>query len=1024
MDEATLFAYSQGNPDASNPEVVDHVTACAACTRRLRELSESSGGTSFLTVDTPGPVSREADQVLAPGTAVGRYVIQATAGAGGMGVVYAALDPVLNRRVALKLVRAALDRDGETAGRSRLLREGQALAKLSHPNVVSVFEMGTHQDRVFIAMEFVEGQTLRDWLRQPRTWREVTSKLLKSGAGLAAAHAAGIVHRDFKPDNVLLGTNGRVYVTDFGIARDAAAEPEAVPSSGEVVVSDEAATSPLTQVGTVVGTLPYLAPELFSNAPADARSDQFSFCVTLYWALYGQLPFEVSTPGHPRRWVLREAPRTAKVPGWLKKIVERGLSAVPEQRHPSMEALLAQLKVDPAVKWRRAGAAAAAAVVLVAGAGAWRQSTVDKCKDAAARLGETWNARVQANLRQAFLRTGHPTAESSWALAQEGLSAFASSWAQMRVDACAATRIRGEQSDEVLSLRMACLDRRMNELQAVVDLLLSSVDAKGLPQAVKATQSMPRMAECADVDALRAPVRVPSDPVVRGQVAQVEKEVAQVTALLMAGKYPEGVKQAEVVAAAARKVGYRPLEAEALKLWGLLQHRSGSSKDAVATYQRALWAAEAGGHTVVAAQLAGEAATVESELGHVVEARNWVSHARAFLEHLGSNAQIEGAIEAATGISEFSARNIEGSLKAYQRALALHERVLGPEHTTTAASMVNLGTVLAAQGKYAQSVEYVQRAVGIYVKKLGPAHPETLLSTHNVGVLLQLMGRYEESTRALEKAIAGREVALGSKHPLLATSREALAENLLAQGRYESAQPLLSDALAIIAAALGEQHSMTLTFRNVEGQLARLSGSPERAVAVLSATAKQLAASNGDPGQTAFAESELGLALSAQGKEAEALAHHRRCLALRFGPGELGGGALCHAGMGQWQLDRREYAPALESFRQAAELWEKGFGAETSLLARPLIGQGQAQLELGQFAAAETSLRRALTLAEREKLNPELMGAGHFALARVLWQTESTREEARTAARRAAEELEAPRSNAQRQLVLKWLAAR
>jgi serine/threonine protein kinase len=236
---------------------------------------------------------------LARGTQVGRYVLLDAVGSGGMGVVYAAYDPELDRKVAIKLLR--FDRLGSEAGerdRLRLQREAQAIARLSHPNVVHVYDVGTFGDQVFVAMEFVAGRTLRQWAEEePRPWREVVDRFALAGRGLAAAHAAGLIHRDFKPDNVLLGDDGRVRVVDFGLARPAGQQPA---PEGERTPSGGTLAHPLTEWGVVVGTPAYMAPEQLRGEASDERSDQLSFCVSLYETLYGERPFPggSSSPGH------------------------------------------------------------------------------------------------------------------------------------------------------------------------------------------------------------------------------------------------------------------------------------------------------------------------------------------------------------------------------------------------------------------------------------------------------------------------------------------------------------------------------------------------------------------------------------------------------------------------------------------------------------------------------------------------------------------------------------------------------
>src|SRR3954470_18376849 len=244
---------------------------------------------------------RQPGEPLPRGSAVGRYVVLERIGSGGMGVVYAAYDPELDRKVALKLFRP--DRAG-AAGEAalRLPREGQVRARLSGPHVVAVYDAGTFGDQVFVAMELMEGRTLRQWLGEgKRGWREIVDVFVAAGRGLAAAHAAGLVHRDFKPDNVLLGTDGRVKVADFGLAAALGAGEEDLPAATRANMAraqlelSRSPMSPLTRTGAVLGTPMFMAPEQHLGERADDRSDQFSFSVALYRALYGDWPFAGKT---------------------------------------------------------------------------------------------------------------------------------------------------------------------------------------------------------------------------------------------------------------------------------------------------------------------------------------------------------------------------------------------------------------------------------------------------------------------------------------------------------------------------------------------------------------------------------------------------------------------------------------------------------------------------------------------------------------------------------------------------------
>ncbi|HUH05230.1 MAG TPA: protein kinase, partial [Kofleriaceae bacterium] len=314
---------------------------------------------------------------LSRGTAVGRYVVLGRLGAGAMGVVYAAYDPELDRKVALKLLRSSDDRSiAPEEAQSRLLREAQAIAQQSHPNVISVYDVGTYKSEVYIAMELVEGHTLSRWLRMlRRPWRDILDKFLEAGEALMAAHGSGLVHRDFKPDNVLVGDDDRVRVMDFGLARSLFYD---LPSSGEVteeafrvsIAGVSELNRTLTRTGAVLGTPRYMAPEQFLGGEADARSDQFSFCVALYEAVYRQHPFEGNTAkALVESSDVRPLPPPAKhdVPPWLHRAILRGLEREPSRRYPSMRTLV-QAITPPRVKPTRAWIAPLAILgILVVG---------------------------------------------------------------------------------------------------------------------------------------------------------------------------------------------------------------------------------------------------------------------------------------------------------------------------------------------------------------------------------------------------------------------------------------------------------------------------------------------------------------------------------------------------------------------------------------------------------------------------------------------------------------------------------
>ena len=355
-DEVAAFMDGQLDPVAVAALEL-HLTSCPACRRLLSLVVRASQSVAPAGAE-PAPAH---DVVLAPGVRVGRFVVLEPVGAGAMGTVYAAHDPLLHRKVALKVLRREeLESLGGTSRRDRLRYEAQAMAQLAHPNVVTVHDVLAVGERIVVAMELVDGPTLASWIREaPRNWREILKVLLAAGEGLAAAHAAGLVHRDFKPDNVFIGRDGRVRVGDFGLAH----EQSFAPATGEPGATP-------TRTHGMAGTPYYMAPEQFLGQPTNAAADQFSFCVTAYKAITGEHPFAGDSFETLARAVsegrLRHARPPKRLPRWLFTVLRRGLAVHPADRYPSMQALLAALAAGPRQARVRRGALAC---VLVAACG-------------------------------------------------------------------------------------------------------------------------------------------------------------------------------------------------------------------------------------------------------------------------------------------------------------------------------------------------------------------------------------------------------------------------------------------------------------------------------------------------------------------------------------------------------------------------------------------------------------------------------------------------------------------------------
>jgi serine/threonine-protein kinase len=785
--------------------------------------------------------------VIAPGRLLAsRYTVLDFLGQGGMGVVLAAYDSRLDRRVALKLLRHRGEGSSGSAEQARLVREAQAMARLSHPNVLAVYDSGTLEDgSLFIALEYVEGQTLRQWSsRQPRSWRQVLTAYLAAGRGLAAAHAAGLIHRDFKPDNVLVGHDGRVRVMDFGLARTRSAEaaPGAAAASPVSLPADTSPPDTLTVAGSLMGTPRYMAPELLlQGGPADVRSDVFAFCVALYEALYAQQPF----PGNTFEEVLRAhgegkvqpPPASSEVPAWVARIVLQGLRAEPSQRPGSMEEVLAALEDDPEERRHaRTRAVALLSGLLVLGAVAswgWvrQQSRAPVCGQMERRLAGIWDEPVKARVQQALLGTGVAYAQDTAQRVTTVLDGYASAWVRMRTEVCEASAgEQGAQSHGLETLRESCLERRRSQLRALTELLASGPDKALVDQAVQAAQTLPGLEYCADAQALLAAVPPPEEPALRARVESLQEQVDRLEALYEAGRFQEGLERGEQLLKQVEPVPYAPLHARALYAMALLREGHSDYAQAQELARKAITLAARGRDSQLMAR-------AWSQLLFVVGVRQ-----ERHTEALQLVLPLEAAVDlAGDDLVRADADNTLGNLFSqlgryqealprHQRALALREKTLGPEHPHTSLSLSNLGRVLHELGRYEEALRLHERALAQREKALGPDHPLHLLSLNNLGMTLQGLGRYEEALRLHERALALREKALGPDDPLSAFSLIHLGSALRNLGRYEESQRRYEHALALREKALGPTHPRLASALLGLGELQLARGRPAEAL--------------------------------------------------------------------------------------------------------------------------------------------------------------------------------------------------
>ncbi|MBI3185198.1 MAG: serine/threonine protein kinase [Myxococcales bacterium] len=1013
LDRERAAAFAQGKLEPVEAERVErHARECAACDALIADLDGGSR-TAPTVIERPAspeagvglgnahsprpPVAAGRGEVgpgpegrpgvggrLPRGASVGRYVILGELGEGGMGTVYAAYDPELDRRVALKLLTPELA--GKARSSLRLLREAQAMARLAHPNVIAVHDVGELGQQVFVAMELVEGPTLRAWVKErPRRPAEIVSAFASVGLGLAAAHDAGLVHRDFKPDNVLIGRDGRARVTDFGLARaDASSssteeDEEALGHSGGSALSVD-----LTAVGTVLGTPGYMSPEQHLGRPTTARTDQFSFSVALYEALYQSRPFfpgawpefarqvrraeaeerarrtrplELPAGGSPSPAppVVREPPRTPRVPARIRRALTRGLAFDPERRHESMRAFLRELRWDPQAPRRRAIGvgllATVGTIVAMWKTGADRQAL---CAGSELKLSGAWDAAIKERSRAAFQATGRPHAIAAFAGVERALDAYAAKWAEAHSDACRATRVRGEQSDEMLTLRMACLDRRLEELRALCA-LFASADEAVANKAVMAAESLSSPADCSAQAVLSSKVAAPA-PAARAQVEHLQERLAQVRAMHQAGRYSQGAEAARALLAEARALGYRPLEAEALEQAALLEQAVGSVETCEKNRYESVFAALASGDERLAARVSTALVyTLAVQRARYDEARRWLSQAQALLDHQGERGELRAYWLSNAGILAGAEGDRARAVEHAQQALELREEVLGPESLKVAETLLNLSSFLHSLQRLDEAAKAAERALAIYEKALGTGHPDVGSALINLGVIRQGQGRLAEAEARLGRALDIREATVGRDHPstlrLLATIGMLHADS----GDHERAVGMLGRAL--------EGYERTVGPESIEAATTRY---------------------------------DLGSLLATEGKFAQALPYYQRALEIRekaLGPEHPEVAAALEA-KAEALLELGRASDAVALYERALGIRERALEPDNPELGYSLLGLGQAQLAVGRARAAVPRLERALKLWETGRPPGELASA-RLALAQALWDSGGDRARAR-----------------------------
>jgi hypothetical protein len=682
----------------------------------------------------------------------GQYRIERLLGQGGMGTVYLARDLRLERDVAVKVGTVV-----SASALQRIEREAVAIAKLSHPNVVVAHQVGEVDGRLYIAMEYVDGGNARQWrTAKPRSWREVALLYAGAGDGLAAAHAAGFIHRDFKPDNVLVSKDERPRVADFGLVRASTASSDAADAA--------ASASPLevgiTRVGAVLGTPPYMPPEQLAGRELDARTDQFAFCASVWEALFERRPFDGETEAEIAEAIATTIPtppeHAPSVPRRLVAALRRGLAADREARWPSLQPLLDELRRDPSRRRRRialgtAGLLAIGAAVIVPILLA--APPRDPCADGKHLIALTWNPERTATIEAAFA-AAH--LETSWTALEPAFAHYAQRWKSAHRAACRASRVEGSQSEAILDRRMLCLSRARAQLDATLDALRTNRDADA--NAASALKLLPDLAHCADLAALGTETALPTDPALRAKVEEAAKLVDGAATTAIRGWDLDPQARTDRALVAAREVGWPPLIAKAMLLHaGVL-----ASADA---YRQAAAAALAAGDDATAAQAFANAGQLDL--------------ARSLWTRLGSPAALGGRIEQADATRLLGLGDATGALAATRRAIELARRA---DPSEDADADFNLATALAAADQLDDAQREVDRAIDLGARSAGPRHPMLSRYLRLAAVIARRRGDAVAALASARRAVAIDVAWYQPDDARLAASLDALADQLAQPG--------------------------------------------------------------------------------------------------------------------------------------------------------------------------------------------------------------------------------------------------
>jgi serine/threonine protein kinase len=913
------------------------------------------------------------------GTAIGRYVALTRLGSGGMGVVWAAWDPELDREIAIKLLGRRLA--GQKA-RDRLLREAQAMARLAHPNIVAVHDVGVVDEQVFVAMEYVRGQTLRKWA-SGREWPEIVDAYRQAARGLAAAHESGLVHRDFKPDNAMIDAPGRVRVMDFGLAAAyggldddpvdsfqalAALGGASLGARGDLVdpqprsdprddlglerSTSDLLSTPLTEVGVVIGTPAFMGPEQLDGHGGGPASDQFALCVSLWQALFGERPYPgesikaLLTAIHEGR--LRQPPPGSKVPRKIVAALARGLAAEPAARWPSMSELAEQLQPDSerSSSWRLL-ALLLVTLTLVLAILASREQPADSCEQGRARFAGVWD-EPRAKAIEQSLRSAGSHGGAAWSRVQPSVEDWIERWLAVGVAAC---RSQDGLPEQLRVAQAVCLERSKGALEAALD-VLADADAEVAAHALDLVLELPPPERCSDPEWLAALDRRPA-PADLDEARALQRALERAAALGDAGRHREALALLEPLRERGAALGDRALHGELLDAIGHELLSLDREADAIPSLTAAYAELIRAGEDRSAAKVAVRLMLAHQALAQIEAGRAWDLHAAALIDRGGVGGEAEAEVELradrwiALATLADGAGEYREALRLYREAIDMLEALLvdgdrGPRALRLGRMLDEYGAVHSRLGALDEAEAAELRSLAILTNNLGPEHPEVGSTHFKLGNTSYRKGDLEAARTHFEQAIAIVEPALGPSSAAVTGSLTGLGATQLGTGDDAGAARSFRSALERIETAVGPEHP------DLVPPLVNLGIALKRVKDYAGSEAAQLRA--------------LDLLERLRGPE------HPDLLAVLDNLGEL-------------RLLREDPSGAREVYARSLAIGEQSFGVDHPELDYALVGLGDAARALGEPAEAERHYRRVLADPKRQGKNASLLQAAEAGLA-------------------------------------------